>query len=194
MTFPEIRQKLEKKMAGIAGCGGLGSNCAAALVRSGIGGLVLVDFDIITGSNLNRQYYFRHQIGQKKVFALRDTLQKINPDICLKVYDLKLTPDHLQECFSMCDVLVEAFDLAEEKEMLIEAALTQFPSKPLVTGIGMAGWGNNDSLHVRRSGNLYICGDEASEIAADNPPFAPRVGIVAHMQANVVVEILLSEG
>jgi sulfur carrier protein ThiS adenylyltransferase len=66
------------------------------------------------------------------------------------------------------------------------------PSVPLVIGLGMAGWGMNDSIHCRKAGNIYICGDEISEIGPDLPPIAPRVGMVANMQANVVVEILLN--
>lgn len=66
------------------------------------------------------------------------------------------------------------------------------PSVPLVVGLGMAGWGMSNSIHCRNAGNLYVCGDEISEIGPDMPPLAPRVGIVANMQANVVMEILLN--
>ena len=62
--------KIQNKTIGIAGCGGLGSNCAIALARIGIGKLIIVDFDSIDKSNLNRQYYFIDQIGKPKVDAL----------------------------------------------------------------------------------------------------------------------------
>jgi sulfur carrier protein ThiS adenylyltransferase len=52
-----------KFTVGIAGCGGLGSNCAVALARSGVGRLVLADFDCVERSNLNRQYFFLSQVG-----------------------------------------------------------------------------------------------------------------------------------
>ena len=103
-----------------------------------------------------------------------------------------LTPENVPAVFAGCDVVVEAFDLAGQKEMLIETILDSMPSVPLVIGSGMAGWGMNDSIHCRKAGNLYICGDEVSEIGPDLPPIAPRVGMVANMQANVVVEILLN--
>ena len=89
-------------------------------------------------------------------------------------------------------MVVEAFDLAVEKEMFLVTMLSTMPSVPIVAGIGMAGWGINDSIHCRKADNIYICGDEISEIGPDLPPLAPRVGIVANMQANVVVEILLN--
>jgi sulfur carrier protein ThiS adenylyltransferase len=57
MTFEEIRNTLKNKTVGIAGCGGLGSNCAIALARVGIGALTIADFDLIIEGNLNRQYY-----------------------------------------------------------------------------------------------------------------------------------------
>ena len=63
MTFNEIKKILQQKIVGIAGAGGLGSNCAVALARVGIGTLIIADFDVVSESNLNRQYYFYDQIG-----------------------------------------------------------------------------------------------------------------------------------
>jgi sulfur carrier protein ThiS adenylyltransferase len=194
MTFEEIRTVLEKKVVGIAGAGGLGSNCAVALARVGIGTLVIADFDVVSESNLNRQYYFQDQVGKFKVKALTETIIRINPSIKVIPHILRLTKANIPGLFENCDVIVEAFDLADQKEMLIESVLTAYPQKPLVVGLGMAGWGNNDSIHCRRVDNMFICGDEMSEIAKDLPPIAPRVGMVANMQANVVLEILLKEG
>ena len=191
MTFDEIKNVLKHKTVGIAGAGGLGSNCAVSLVRCGLGNLIIADFDLVSESNLNRQYYFRDQIGMKKVFALRDSLLRINPGLNLTIIDELLNPDNIVTLFENCDVIVEAFDGADQKEMLIETALTHFTDKPLVVGLGMAGWGMIDTIIVRQIDNMYICGDEVSEIGPELPPIAPRVGIVANMQANVVLEILL---
>lgn len=191
MTFEQIKEKLKDKTVGIAGAGGLGSNCAVALARVGVGKIIIADFDVITHENLNRQYFFIDQVGQKKVFALTDSMYFINMDVKFIPVDIKLTPSSIVSTFKDCDVLVEAFDLAEMKQMIIETAQTEWPDKPLVTGLGMAGWGNSESIHLRKVDNLYICGDEESEIGPDNPPLAPRVGMVANMQANVVLDLLL---
>jgi sulfur carrier protein ThiS adenylyltransferase len=78
------------------------------------------------------------------------------------------------------------------KQMLIETVQTLWPERPLVAGLGMAGWGDSNSIRLRQSDNLYICGDETTEIGPEVPPIAPRVGMVANMQANVVLDILLS--
>lgn len=191
MLLSEITAALRRHTIGIAGCGGLGSNCAVALARIGIGRLILADFDRVTEGNLNRQYYFRDQIGRKKVEALEENIARINPEVVVVRHDIRLDRFNIPDLFRECDVIVEAFDLADQKEMLIETVLEAFPEMPLVLGLGMAGWGMNGSIREQRSGNLYICGDGQSEIGEEMPPLAPRVGIVANMQANVVVEILL---
>ena len=68
-----IYEKLGKATVGIAGLGGLGSTVAAAMTRTGVGRLVVVDFDVVEESNLNRQQYFADQIGKAKVEAPRRT-------------------------------------------------------------------------------------------------------------------------
>ena len=186
-----IRERLRNKSVGIAGCGGLGSNCAVALARSGIGRLVIADFDVVSADNLNRQYYFLDQVGQKKVLALKDNIRRIDPQVEVTAVDRRLDPTSVSEVFRDCQVIVEAFDRAEMKKMLIETVLERMPGKFIVAGSGLAGYGNNNDLRTRRIGNLFICGDEKSETSEAAPPLAPRVGIVANLQANQVVEILL---
>ena len=191
MNFQQIKDKLKDKKVGIAGCGGLGSNCAVALARVGVGTLVVADFDVVEESNLNRQYYFQQQIGLKKVEALKENIRLISPDVKVEAHDIFLDAASIIALFKDCDVIVEAFDKAEMKQMMIETICEQLPDTPLVVGLGMAGWGDNKSIHCRHSDHLFICGDEVKEISEDLPPLAPRVGIVAHMQANTVLEILL---
>ena len=191
MTFEEIKNILQHKTVGIAGAGGLGSNCAVALARVGTGTLVIVDFDVISEGNLNRQYFFYDQIGKPKTDALKENIKRINPAVNVLAHKICLTKENIPVLFRDCDIIVEAFDRSDQKEMLIETVLTVFPEKPLIIGLGMAGWGKNDTIHCRRIDNMFICGDEVSEIGPDLPPIAPRVGMVANMQANIVLEILL---
>jgi len=191
MTLEEIKKLLGNKTVGIAGCGGLGSNCAVALSRVGVGRLIIADFDVIVGSNLNRQYFFFDQIGEKKVFALAENIHRINPLTQVIPLDLKLGQNEIASVFAGCDVIIEAFDLAEMKEMLIETVASQLPSIPLIVGNGMAGFGKSNQLRVEKlSNNLFVCGDGCNEISTEEPPLAPRVGIVANMQANLALQIL----
>jgi len=189
----EIKKKLAARIVGIAGCGGLGSNCAVALARVGMGHLVIADFDTVDQSNLNRQYFFLNQVGEKKAFALRDNIEKIDPDVRVTALDIRLEEGNIITIFRDCDVIVEAFDQAEMKHMLIETVLTHFPDKHIVSGVGLAGWGDSESLKVQVMGKLTVCGDIEKEVSGSLPPLAPRVGIVAHMEANRVMEILLNE-
>ena len=192
MDWLTIQNKLRLCSAGIAGAGGLGSNCAAALVRVGIGRLVICDFDRVEESNLNRQFYFRDQIGMLKVEALRTNLLRINPHLNIEIYQVRLNSANIPELFGGVDVLFEAFDRADQKEMIIETALTAWPDRPIIAGSGMAGYGNSGSIQQWKSGNLYVCGDGTSEAGPDTPPLAPRVGMVANMMANIGIEILLT--
>ena len=82
--------RLAQARIGIAGAGGLGSNCAMHLVRAGVRRLVLADFDMVAPSNLNRQFFFRDQIGRKKVDALAENLRRIKPDLELTLHDVRL--------------------------------------------------------------------------------------------------------
>lgn len=192
MNYSKIESHLRKFKVGIAGAGGLGSNCAIALARCGIGKIVICDFDHVEESNLSRQYFFREQIGLSKTAALKENIFRINPEVEVVAIHLKLDRNSIAAIFSECDVIVEAFDQADIKEMLIETVQYSMPDTPLVVGSGMAGWGNNNSLRSRKiDDTLYICGDETSEVSEDMPALAPRVGIVANMQANIVIEILM---
>ena len=193
MTFEEIRSILATKTIGIAGCGGLGSNCAVALARSGVGKLIVADFDVIQESNLNRQYYYNDQLGQQKCYTLSDNIYFVNEKVKVVAYQIKLGPEDIVRIYKDCDIIIEAFDLAEMKQMIIETVLSEMPDKPLICGIGMAGYGNNNGIRMEEHDNLYICGDFETEIADDVPPMAPRVGIVANMQANQAIELLLKQ-
>lgn len=193
MLFNEIKEKLKVRTVGIAGCGGLGSNCAIALARTGTGKLIIADFDIVTESNLNRQYFFLDQVGMKKVDALKQNINRINPDVNVITYHTRLTAKNIIKIYNDCDVIVEAFDLAQMKEMIIETVLLNFPDKYIISGVGIAGWGKNNLMKTSRYDNLFICGDNENEVTEEMPPLAPRVGIAACMQANQVLELLLKD-
>jgi len=191
---PKIHQKIKSSVVGIAGLGGLGSTVAIALARLGIGSLILVDFDIVEPSNLNRQQYFIHQIGMKKVEALKENISKINPYVKVKTYNEKLNPTNIERIFKEAFVIVEAFDRAEEKAMLINVISERMPDKYIVAASGVAGYGDNNEIKtVRFSSKIFIIGDQKTPAKPGVGLMAPRVGIAAHHQANTVLRILLGE-
>lgn len=193
MNFEQIKAGLKNKCVCIAGCGGLGSNIAVALARTGVGKLIVADFDKIERGNLNRQYFFEDQIGAYKAEALKENINRIDPSIEIEAHIVSLNSTNIIDLFQDGDVIVEAFDKAEMKEMIAETVLSEWPAKPLVCGIGLAGWGGNNLIKVEKHDNLYTVGDNISETGDEDPPLAPRVGIVASMMANVVLEILLGK-
>ena len=177
-----------------AGAGGLGSNCAHALARSGVGTLVIADFDIVNESNLNRQFFFWNQVGMSKVVALKENLNRVNPSVRIITHEIVLDHENIPVIFAGCDVVVEAFDRSDMKEMIAESLSRSLPLVPLIIGSGLAGWGRNNDIRSRKIDEmLYITGDETTEVSDELPPLAPRVGIVANMQANIVLDLLLNK-
>jgi sulfur carrier protein ThiS adenylyltransferase len=133
------------------------------------------------------------QIGEFKVEALKKNLTRINPFSEYEVHRVFVDADNMSSLYDGVDIMVEAFDSVESKVELLERWVEKFPDKPLVMGSGMGGYGNNNLLNTKRLfENVYVCGDGKSDVAV-NPPLAPRVAIVAGMQANLVLELLLNE-
>lgn len=187
------RAGLTKIMAvkiGLAGAGGLGSNCAQYLVRSGFKKFKIVDFDSVETSNLNRQFYFAGQVGRAKVEALKENLLLINPALEIEVRPEKIKKKDIGSFFADCDVVVEALDQVEYKRMIIETYMNS--GKLLVAASGLAGWGRSDQIIIRRvTEKFYLVGDLASEAGPDCPPLAPCVNVAAAKQADVVLSYIL---
>ena len=191
---PGVHQKIRKSVVGIAGVGGLGSAVAVALARIGIGTLILVDFDIVEPSNLNRQQYFVDQIGMLKVEALRDNLSRINPYVRIKIFPEKIDPNNVERLFGEAQVVVEAFDRADQKAMLINAISERMSETYIIAASGVAGYeANNEIQTIRFSSRIFIVGDQKTAAKPGVGLMAPRVGIAAHHQANLVLRILLGE-
>lgn len=169
---------------GIAGTGGIGSNVAAFLARSGVRRFKLVDGDRVEASNLNRQFYFRDQIGRLKVEALAENLRRIAPDAQIEPVALRLDAAAMATCFDGCDVVVEGFDGRSEKKMLLEALAPR--GVPVVSASGVAG-SALDGITVRHLAACTIIGDFHTD-AGQAHCYAPKVALVAAMMAHVVLE------
>lgn len=191
--FPvEMKEKLLEARVAIAGLGGLGSNIAVMLARSGVGHLLLVDHDVVDVTNLNRQAYGISSVGKKKTEALKELLFEINPYLEYEICTVKVTPDNLTEIFAGYPIVCEAFDQAEEKAMLVAGLLGGFLDTVVVSGNGMAGYGDSNAILTRqRMRRLYVCGDETAGIREGMGLMAPRVAICAGHQANKVLQLIL---
>ncbi|MDD7719407.1 MAG: sulfur carrier protein ThiS adenylyltransferase ThiF [Eubacteriaceae bacterium] len=190
----ELLQKYEKATVAVCGLGGLGSNIAISLARAGIGKLILIDFDTVDITNMNRQQYKVSQIGMAKCEALRDNLLEIAPYIETEIHHTRLDQTNYGQLLRDVDVICEAFDKAEEKSKLVDFVIENMPDKYLVSGSGMASLRNPNAIKTRRlTNNFYICGDFESDVDVDGTLFAPRVMLCAAHQATTVLRILAGE-
>ena len=190
----DIQSKLSAASVGIAGLGGLGSNVAVYLTRLGVGRLVLVDFDRVDITNLNRQHYFLPHIGQYKTDALKEQLLQINPYLKFETHTVRITSENVRELFSDCNIICEAFDKPDQKAMLVEAVLSLLPKIPIVSGSGMAVFAPaNEIRTVKRLGRLYLCGDGRSDSEICGGLMAPRVAVCAAHEATAILRLILGE-
>lgn len=189
----EELKKIEGSIIGIAGAGGLGSNCAVNLVRSGFKNFYIYDYDNVEISNLNRQFYFIDQIGEPKVFALEKNLKRINPEINLVVKKIKIEKENIKELFKDCNIIVEAFDLASYKKLIAEEFLNT--DKLIVMASGLAGIGDSDKIIIKKiNDNFFIVGDFDSEVSENKKAYSPRVTIAASKEADIILEWVLKNG
>jgi sulfur carrier protein ThiS adenylyltransferase len=183
---------LDKTKVAIAGLGGIGSHVAVLLVRAGIKQLTLIDFDKVDQSNLERQYYFIDQIGQKKVDALFNTLRKINPALSCNCYDTVIEENNIEALFKNGDIIVEALDSNTTKIMFISNCLRLFPTKKIVGVSGIAGIQGCELISTEKiSENLFIVGDFISEVSPNNKLISTRVCAAASMMAHLVIQMIL---
>ncbi|MGB2908532.1 MAG: sulfur carrier protein ThiS adenylyltransferase ThiF [Candidatus Aminicenantaceae bacterium] len=190
---PGVHAGLKQAVVGVAGLGGLGSAVATALARTGVGTLILVDFDVVEPSNLNRQQYFLDHLGRPKTEAMAGLLAGINPYTRIVSHQLRLDPINIPTVFKAADVIVECLDRAEEKVMLLETVADQLPKAYFIAASGLAGYGDSNRIRTFRIGErVFLVGDLVSPAEPGQGLMAPRVGIAAHHQANLVVSLLMN--
>ena len=188
---PGVHAKLKRGSVAIAGLGGLGSAIAIMLARIGVGHLLLVDYDVVEPSNLNRQSYFISHLGMKKTDALQQQIAEINPFIEVKTADQKVCAQNAAHLFGGYGIVCEAFDDPVAKAMLAETLLEQLTETVVVAASGMAGYFSSNSIVTkRRFSRLYVCGDMENGPGQGSGLMAPRVQICAGHQANMVLRLL----
>lgn len=190
----ELQGKISSATVAICGLGGLGSNIAIALARSGIGKLILIDHDRVDLTNLHRQQYKANQIGMYKTDALCENLREIAPYLVIEAHNAYLTEDNAIEFIKEADIICEAFDDAEAKAMLVNLLLEKMPEKYLVAASGMAGLGSPNTIKTRKITNhFYLCGDEISDVNDGIGLISSRVMVCAAHQAHTVLRILADQ-
>lgn len=191
-----VIEKMQIKKVAILGLGGLGSNTAMNLARSGVSNIKIIDFDTVDPSNLNRQNYYIDQIGMKKTRASLENLMRINPYLNIEIVDDYLSRDNFDSHLIDADIIVEAFDNPKSKADLARHFLEDsngiYLDKYLITSSGMAGFYSSNIVKTKRlKDRLYICGDLKNSAKEFEGLMAARVNIVAGHQANCVIRILM---
>jgi len=167
---------------GIAGVGGIGSNVALNLVRSGVDRLKFIDFDRVEASNLNRQFYFADQIGMFKVEALMINLRRISPEVRLEGLVGRIDGDNCGPLFADCALIVEGFDRQADKKMLFEALADQ---KVVVSASGIAG-SDLATIRSRKLGNGCVVGDFSTD-CVQAPLYSHKVTTVANHMSEFIL-------
>jgi sulfur carrier protein ThiS adenylyltransferase len=186
--------KLQAAVVAVCGLGGLGSNIAISLARSGIGKLILIDFDTVDITNLHRQQYKSSQVGLPKAEALLANLKEIAPYVEYEIHNEKVTAENAVRLLQKADIVCEAFDRADAKAMLVDVVLEHFPQKTLVAASGMAGFDSGNAIRTRKlTERFYLCGDGKSDVDQGIGLSAPRVMLCAAHQALTVIRLILGE-
>jgi sulfur carrier protein ThiS adenylyltransferase len=189
---PQVAQRLAECRMAVCGLGGLGSNIALSLARMGVGELLLIDYDVIIPSNINRQQYYTDQIGMRKTDATMVNLKRVNPYNRYEIKDVFITKENVPHLFAGCDVILEAFDNAETKAMFITEASRAYPDALIVGASGLAGLASHELFRVVKAGrNVVLVGDFVNEARVGQGLMATRVTIAAGIQANIAVRHVL---
>lgn len=189
---PHVFEKIKSSKVAIAGLGGLGSNIAVSLARTGVGHLHLIDFDIVEPSNLNRQQYKIKHLGLYKTEALKKEIEEINPFIEVNIDTVKITEENIKALFKEDDIVCEAFDNPIAKAMLVNSLFECYPLKKIVSASGMAGYESSNTIVTKKiTNNFYLCGDGTTGAMVGRGLMAPRVSICAGHQANMILRLIL---
>jgi len=184
----------------VIGCGGLGGPAAIYLANSGVGHIHLVDFDLVSQSNLHRQTYYRlKDLGNSKAESLANEITKRAPFTKVTFSDFCVDKSNVLKLITDVDVVVDGTDNLPIKYLINEACVLE--KKPLVYGSLYKFDGYVATFNVF-DGNEYSCNlrDAFPTIAKDIPnceeagTMNPIVGIIAIMQANEVIKLITKTG
>lgn len=193
------QQQLAQSKVLIVGLGGLGSPVAMYLAAAGVGHLVLIDFDRVDGSNLQRQIlYGTAQIGQDKSVSARSQLLALNPEIQITVVKQRIETEAGAEIYmNDVDVVVDCSDNFATRFAINAACVRQ--GIPLVSGAALR-WSGQVAvfLPAQKHSPCYRClyndSLEEAEVCSEAGILAPLVGVIGSIQAVEVIKVLLNIG
>lgn len=181
-------KKLHSSRVAVVGLGGVGSFALEALVRAGIGSLVLVDHDVVELTNLNRQLLALHStLGLPKVEAARRRAMDINPQVKIDAWPIFCGPDNCRELLSgQLDYVVDAIDVVASKVALLRTAREL--DRPVASSMGMGNKLDPTALRVADISATQVC-----PLARVIRRELRRYGIVTGIQTVFSIEPSLKE-
>ncbi len=202
MMLPEIdaagQERLSQSRVLIIGLGGLGSPVSLYLASAGVGQLILVDYDKVDLSNLQRQIvHSTEDIGRAKIESAKEHLQAINPEINIECIDHALEEEELLNEATKADVIVDASDNFQTRFALNEASVKT--KTPLVSGAAIRFEGQVSVFNPQDENSpcyrcLYNEDVATEETCTANGVIAPLLGIIGSIQANETLKLLMSIG
>ena len=150
-------EKLKKARVAVFGVGGVGGYVVEALARSGVGALDLIDKDVVSESNINRQIIALHStVGQLKTEAAANRARDINPQIMVRTHNVFYLPENAQEFdFSQYDYVVDAIDTVSGKIALIEQAKRS--NTPVISSMGAGNKLDPTAFEVADIAKTSVC-------------------------------------
>lgn len=191
------QNKLKKSRVLVLGAGGLGCPALLYLATSGVGKIGIVDFDIVSVSNLHRQIlYTSEDLGESKAITAKRKLKKINPFIEIEAYNLKISEENIDELITDYDIILDSSDNFETR-YIIEKACTK--QKKIVVHASVSRFQGQVTVFTPETG-CYNClfpespSETGIEENKENMIFGPVTGIIGTMQAIETLKVILNIG
>lgn len=202
ILLPQIdiagQQKLLDSKVLIVGLGGLGSPVAMYLAASGVGQLVLNDFDVVDASNLQRQIvHCTATIGLPKVISAQQQLLALNPDVKITPLAHRLDEQVLVECVKNVDLIIDCTDNLATRLLLNR--VSRSTCTPLIFAATIRMEGQLSVFDPRIAASpcyccLYSEDTQTEQSCSENGIFAPMVGILGSLQALEALKLLIGIG
>ncbi|MCW8906419.1 MAG: molybdopterin-synthase adenylyltransferase MoeB [Sedimenticola sp.] len=201
IMLPAIGIEGQERLLGsrvlLFGLGGLGSPAAMYLAAAGVGELVLVDFDRVDLTNLQRQIiHSTGFIGQLKVDSARQTLRALNPDCRIETVSSKLEGDELAREVEKADLVIDGTDNFTTRFAINDACVAT--RTPLVSGAAIRMEGQVSVFSGQADAPCYRClygnSGELDESCSQNGVVSPLVGIIGSVQALEAIKLLTGAG
>ena len=201
IVLPEIggpgQQRLKNARVLVVGAGGLGAPLIQYLAAAGVGKIGIVDDDIVSLSNLQRQILHRDdRIGQSKVASARQELSAINPHIRIDAIDGRLEDEAVAAEIAACDLVLDCTDNVAARDALNRLCHAQ--QRPLVSGAAIRMEGQLSVFTYQPGEPCYRClsrlfGDSALT-CVEAGVMAPLVGTIGTLQAMEAIKLLADYG